>query len=219
MTPHSMFSKAFSIIVAIGVATSQANADIHRGCSGGIYSASVAWVNKKGDHIKLGNASTPPAEMVVQLEGRGFCEGRAQADECRKDAKNAIVACGRWIWEHRWSSTMAERIGGCVTAFSGSRAQSKINEWARSDQPDVNLYGDIKRSVEYNSCCVQRPHAQDVWSSVRLNVTSTNSSSWNPQISCAYSTEFSKDYHSDCTALRAEGLCGAAKTPSRRTNG
>ncbi|WP_428410499.1 hypothetical protein [Hyphococcus sp.] len=219
MTSHSIFSKAFSIAVAVSLVTSQASAEIHRGCSGWIESYSVAWVNKKGDHVKWGNGSPPPGELVAAIEGRGFCRGKSQADECRKDAKNAVVACGRWIWEHRWSATMAERIGGCVTAFSGSRAQGKIDDWARSDQPDVNLYGDIKRTVEYNSCCVQRPHAQDVWSTVSLRVSSTNSEVWNPQASCAYSTDFSEDYHSDCTALRAEGLCGAANIPPRRTNG
>ncbi|WP_375202247.1 hypothetical protein [Hyphococcus sp.] len=219
MTPHSKLSKALSVAIAVCLMTSQASADIHRGCSGAIYSASVAWVNKKGEHIKSGNASAAPAEMVVDLEGRGFCKRKAQAHECRKDAKNAIVACGRWIWEHRWSSTMAERIGGCVTAFSGSRAQAKVNDWARSDQPDVNLYGDIKRTIEYNSCCVQRPHAQDVWSIVRLRSTSTNPATWSPQASCSHTMDFSTDYHSDCTKLRAEGLCGAAKIPPRRSNG
>lgn len=219
MTPRSIVSKTLLAALAAGMLTSQANADIHRGCSGGIYSSSVAWVNKSGAHVKWGNASPPPSEMVVRLEGRGFCERKSQAEECRAKAKNAVVACGRWIWEHRWSSTIAERIGGCVTAFSGSRAQAKIDDWARSSESDVNLYGDLKRTVEYNSCCVQRPHAQEVWSVVRLNVTSTNAASFNPQISCGYTTEYSTDYHSDCTQLRAEGLCGAANIPPRRTNG
>lgn len=218
MTAHSIISKALCLAAFAGILSSQASADIHRGCSGGLYSSSVAWVNKKGEHIKWGNGA-PPSEMIVRLEGRGFCERKSQAEQCRQRAKNAVVACGRWIWEHRWSTTLAERIGGCVTAFSGTRAQSKIEDWARSNEPDVNLYGDVKRTIEYNSCCVQRPHAQEVWSVVRLNVTSTNSASFNPQISCAYATEYSTDYHSDCTQLRAEGLCGAANIPPRRTNG
>lgn len=219
MTPHNFFSRALSIAVIVSMASSQASAEIHRGCSGGVYSSSVAWVNPKGEHIKWGGAGAPPSEMVVDLEGRGFCKRKSQADKCRQDASNAIVACGRWIWEHRWSSTMAERLGGCVTAFSGSRAQAKINEWARSDEPDVNLYGDIKRTVEYNSCCVQHPHAREVWSIVRINVSSTNTASFTPAASCAYATDYSTDYHADCTQLRAEGLCGAAHIPPKRSNG
>ncbi|PQA87112.1 hypothetical protein [Hyphococcus luteus] len=208
----------FFLAAALAAAffTTQARADIHRGCSGSVQSSAVAWINKAGEHIKRGNQEAAPSELIVDLEGRGFCKRRTQSEQCRHDARDAIKACANWIWDHRWNTTLGERIAGCVTEFRGGpRRQGKIEDWARASEPDVNLYGDIKRTIEYNSCCVQRAHAREVWSRVFLSIGTTNTSSFATVLDCSHSEDFSGDYHSDCTKLRAEGLCGAGRIPKR----
>lgn len=193
----------FSALGAFLTLPGAANADIARHCTGYLGAQLLSGVDRNGKRwVRQGTK----ALAGVVFKGRGRCRNRLKANDCRRQARDLIVRCGRDLWAKRWSRSVPS---SCAGSSGGSRPYGRIVSWGSDGISPVirtQLTNDVKRAVEHSACCVLRPRDRQVNFSVYLAV--------HGDTGCGHKSFVEKIYKADCRSLRAKGLCGQPK----RTN-
>lgn len=192
--------RCFSVLAVIGAFAAlpgAANADINRHCTGYMGAQLLGGVDKNGK--SWGQSGTKALAGVV-FEGRGRCKNKLKANDCRRQARDLIVKCGKDLWAKRWSKSVPP---SCAAAPSGSRPYARIKTWGSEgvwSAVRAKLKNDVKRSVEHSACCVLRPTDRQVNFSVYLAVHGDKG--------CRHKSFVANTYKANCENLRAQGLCG-----------
>lgn len=101
-----------------------AQADITRGCS-------AQWVVRAG----------PSERVVASFDSRGRCRNRIHANDCRRAARDAAMACFRDHWARRWDDRI--RAGTALPPNCVGRGDTGVRGYR---------VGDIKRALEQQAC-------------------------------------------------------------------
>jgi len=190
-----------SILGAVIALPGAASADITRHCTGYMGAQLLNGVDKNG---KYWAQSGTKALAGVVFKGRGRCKNKLKANDCRRQARDLIVKCGKDLWAGRWSKGLP---ASCVAVASGDRPYGGVVSWGADNTPSsirAQLKNDVKRAVEHSACCVLRPTDRQLNFAVYLSVHGDNG--------CKHKSYVASVYKADCRKLRAAGLCG---TPRR----
>lgn len=209
-----------TIFISLGLQPAIVQA-LERGCHGSIAYTITKIEDVNGD-ICGGSSYVPfPTQFgyqtAVLMDGKGKCVGKGQANSvCRKKARDAAQKCAQAIWDTGGGS------GPLVNQKCGPNSNAHIRQWA----PGVNLqdqarifedrFGDIKKIIQYQTCCVDRPEALNVWVSVHYNTDSyttytiigSSRQRSNANDACYSHKTLDSELRLDCIQASAEGLCG-----------
>ena len=196
-----------------------------RGCEGTIYALPAEIENANGD-IGFGRGAydsnaynLKDHEKIVLIDGKGSCRAGQENKKCRKVAADAALKCARAIWDERWDrSVPADKCG--------ADSNAKIREWAPalSGDSQLSVRGDIKKTIEHQTCCITARNARRV--SVVVNYRST---SFHPltlggearrnkraKEACTRKDIFSSNYEVNCTQLKEEGQLMCPEIPDAK---
>ena len=184
---------SFAFFVLLALVAPSASADIVRHCNGEILALPGSFVDENGDrHQPMHQNPWTGSKTVIKLKGRGKCKNRFQKNTCRRNARDAILSCGRAIWNERWSRIVP--LEQCETADNGRPPHAGVTWW------NTRIHrGDIKSSIEFEACCKMKPKAQSFNVSVFLRSSG--------DAGCEHGSTLVSTYENNCTRLRAQGLC------------
>lgn len=175
-------------VTALLLATSvPAYSDIVRHCSGWIGARILSGVDKNGKRFTM---RVNRSLGVVQVNGRGTCRGKAWANDCRRNARGAIIHCGRGLWADRWNRRIPGHV--CESADNSRPPHAGIQTWTKYP-------GDIKKALEHAACCRLIPKARQLNFAVYLSISGDTR--------CPHREDLERVYKADCRALRKQGLC------------
>jgi hypothetical protein len=197
--PGSRFLVTIALALMTVLAISLgANADIVRHCTGYVGATPLSGVNASGQPFVVGNKKSLTA---LVLKGRGTCRNALYANECRRNARDAIRSCAQGIWAERWNKKIP--ISVCETADNGRAPHAGVTAWGHdhiSAAARARITGDVKRALEYTACCVLQKTARQVNFSVYLAV--------HGDTGCGHdSLLVGQAYEANCAQLRSQGLC------------
>jgi hypothetical protein len=140
---------------------------------------------------------------IAKINGEGTCKNKAHANDCRANARNAIVACAKALYADRGSD--AKLPAACL---GGRGAKTAVLQW---NQVILGIRGDnIADRVRWNECCrTQNNSNADKSVEVKLTVVGDKG--------CGGTKTGSKTYRSsvdvgpiffNCQKQRQKGLCG-----------
>lgn len=154
----------------------------------------------------------PKTIVLWGFEGRGSCRSRVYANDCRRAARGAILACVRDSWAIRWERRLS---GSCVsTEGSGSNrpfvkgifdTDFGRGRGAQGDQ-------DFKWAIEHKLCCEVAPNARTVNARVGVH-TYGDTGCWREGGRPDSMDVVEGNYVADCEAARAQGFCAVRTNP------
>lgn len=180
-----------SVCALIMVGSLSAQADITRGCTA---SLEVFVVDNKPN----------PAMGLASIEGRGSCDNKLHANECRARARREIDRCRADLWAGRHANAIPASCRSVVEGSSRSGAKLEYDGIFIIAQPQR-----LTARGAHAVCCKLRPNADKlvVQFSGRINGDEK----------CA-STKIGKDsfqeefgypkYDMNCGEWRKQGICG-----------
>jgi hypothetical protein len=164
-----------------------ATADIVRHCKGYVGLRILSGVDRNGRNFTV---NVFRGSSIIQLSGRGTCRGSAWANDCRRNARDAVIHCARGLWNARWQKRVPMEV--CESADNGRPPHAGITSWTLHRN-------DVKRALEHAACCTVIPDARLLNFAVYLSVQGDTR--------CSYSADLEPFYRADCTQLRGQGLC------------
>lgn len=180
--------------VLIPASASTAQAEITRHCTGYIGPTIIAGIDSRGRQFTIGFQKS---RAGVFLGGRGTCRGKAWANDCRRRARDAVIACARELWRTRRSRRVP--TNACGSAYTSRPPHGYITQWG--SPPRSVLRGNVKGAVQHAACCVLFPQARELTFSVYLSVVGDTR--------CNHYSTLESRSKANCHTLRAKGLCGA----------
>jgi hypothetical protein len=175
-----------------------ANADTVRHCTGYVGATPLSGVNANGQPFIVGQKKSLAA---LTLKGRGTCRNALYANECRRNARDAIRSCAQGIWAERWNKKIP--ISVCESADNNRPPHAGIISWGNTETSAsmrAKITGDIKQALEYTACCVLQPTARQVNFSVYLAVHGDTGCGHNSLL-------LGQAYEANCQNLKSQGLC------------
>jgi hypothetical protein len=138
-----------------------------------------------------------------QFEGRGSCKNRAHANDCRRAARGAIVACAQEAWRTRWD----RRLPDVCRPVSGRAHVKGIADTFFGRGPGAEGAQDFKWAVERAACCQMHRDSDRV--AVRVGVSSHGDKGCQREEPSEVGEigVLLDNYTADCRAVRARGVC------------
>jgi hypothetical protein len=149
----------------------------------------------------------PGTIVLWSFEGRGSCRSRVYANDCRRAARSAILACVRDSWAIRWERRLS---GSCVSAEGSGSNRPYVKgifntnfgrgNGAKGDQ-------DFKWAIEHKLCCEIAPTARTVTARVGVHIFG-DAGCWREGAGRPDTMDVVEgNYVADCQAARAQGFC------------
>ena len=200
----------FFIITFVFISfTAPSHADITRGCAAS-FSINV--------HNVKGTQTNKHTKLFDKFEARGACKNKAQANTCRKRAKDNVFRCANELWDSRWNLIGDPNDNnadlGLPSICTGRSTGAKgIGPYRKNQFGQVF---DIKNEIEYQACCVLQPKADSL--DIKLTVHSQGDNGCGayrdplPKSPWGETRTLIGDYHANCKQLRVRRLCGGIRT-------
>lgn len=183
--------KLQSLATCLLVLALPVQADITRSCSA---SLDVYVLDKK-----------PNAYMnLASIEGRGSCDNKLRANDCRERARREIDRCRNDLWAGRHSNGIP---ASCDSLVDGSsRAGAKLQ------YDGIFLIAQPKRLTArgaYAVCCQLRPNAGKLSIAFEGRISGDQKCAANRIGPDRYQEEYGfPKYEMNCSEWRAQGICG-----------
>lgn len=138
---------------------------------------------------------------IAKINGEGMCKNKVHANDCRVNARNAIVACAKALFNARGSNKLPTICKG------GRGAKTAVLQWNQII-PKIKA-DDIADRVRWNKCC-RTPNNSNTNKQVAVKLTVDGDKG------CGGSKVGSKHYRStfnigvisyNCQRQRQAGLC------------
>lgn len=142
-----------------------------------------------------------PVRDIATINGEGTCKNKAHANDCRKQAQDAILACAKALYAARTSGTKVP-----AACKGGGGAKSAVLHW---DQVILGIRGNnLGDRVRWNTCCRGKPPNTNQ-TKVFLSVAGDKGCGGTK----TGKNTFQSDYNIgtiffDCQKQRQNGLCG-----------
>ena len=179
--------RVIPLLVALLVATT-AQAEIQRHCDGEII-------------VRHPLIDSGGWRFVGTLKGRGVCDSRLKANECRRIARNAIDGCVREAWRARHAHVLP------MTCAVASGRNGALLSWQTG--PYGGRSDSIKDRIEWAACCngsgLGEGTLRVTWSTFGDKACGSPSSGTHEAFT---DNLLSSTYGVDCRARRAAGICG-----------
>lgn len=188
MTPNK---KLKSLAMCLAILAMPAQADITRSCSA---SVGVYVLDNK-----------PNAYMgLATIQGRGSCNNKLHANECRERARREIDRCRADLWAGRHANSIPASCNSIVDGSSraGARlAYDGIFIFAQSNR--------LTARGAFAACCQLRPKADKLTIAFEGRINGDQKCAANRIGPDSYQEEYGfPKYEMNCAEWRAQGVCG-----------
>lgn len=166
-------------------------ADITRGCEATF-------------RVEIVGGSSSEFQNLGSIEGRGGCQNKAHANDCRARARAEIDRCIAAMWRDRHKNAIAPECKTLVSNSSRSGAELSWNGISAIAEPNR-----LSARMAYSACCRIRPKATRIQVAVfgaifgdrKCGATNTGHN--------LFQSDFDlPTYDMNCSAWRSQGLCG-----------
>jgi hypothetical protein len=139
--------------------------------------------------------------VITHVKGRGECKW-GYWNNCRRNAKKAILLCARGLWATRWSFSLPPLV--CNTRETSRPPNGWITRWFNA-YTRPRYVGDIKDTIAQGTCCYRNRYIKEMTLQIKINVFGGKR--------CQHSEIYSNHYFIDCVAARRRGVCSGVGRP------
>jgi hypothetical protein len=142
-----------AILIAVFCTVSSAWADVSRTCEASL------WVHE-GNTPFNGASGGNPALEFGNIVGKAYCKNKHRANDCRRDAKEAIVSCLGDLKKELWPDKAERGPPLSCRKSSGGRPSAHLVYDGIYPHPDAQQF---LHRVVHSACCRLRPQAGKIY--------------------------------------------------------
>ena len=176
---------------ALALSAVPAAADITRGC---------------GASVDVAVISPGPlsVENLGEIEGRGSCKNKANANDCRERARAALLKCRNDMWANRHANSIPSSCNSLVSGSGRSGAKLTYAGIAPISEPNR-----LMARAALSACCRLRPNKDKLSIQIAGRINGDKKCAAHKIGNDRYQEEYGfPRYEMSCKAWREKGICG-----------